>query len=790
MAVAPESFKAAFRMAYAPGASPKDAALALAGCGISVFPQIKTDDGRKYPADAWQYGFGQDFVLDGNGEKVIDPATRRPKRHPGTGGPHKATTDAERIAGAWKQFPKAIVGVVLPAGYVVLDLDRHGNANADGVATFEALQGQNGQNVRTLATLTPRGGRHLYFRLEPPQELPKASELEGLAGIEVFPSGYQISEGAGYSLLDDAEPALMPRWLYTALRLALPKKQTASASSPPTIETGQLFGDGQRLVKVPASAYERELADILKTLQRAEEGTRNNALLEAARRCGWCVAEGGISEEHARDRLTDEALSFGLDSSEILSTIRSGFAWAAKNPRVSPRLPAHSPDMGEASQSAYSILEAIDQYAPGTGVYEGTPPPLDYCIAPLIERGDVACAAGPGGVGKSLLYMQAVIAKATGTPWLGVYETGDPGESWFLSIEDSERNMHRRNNACMDVLPNEKLRKLATKNARFIPLEGEGTLFKKNTSTGKVEYDTGWSFFARAIRERKPSLVVLDPFSAITYIDTKDNEAMAQCIHKLANLMQETNTTFIYLHHVLKKPTIISDKKELDDIMTASSILGGGQIVNAARHASLTYPLSVNLATKLVQTNGKPIQFDGEVIAFKEVKKNGGKLEKRRYFRHTGNYGLLEPCEAIELFENASEKKEIRIAEQLQELEENARLLAREAVKREQNKNTLRITVSYIVERLGIGGHNAEKSNSIAQCAQDMGLIHIIKRNETIKSGFGRGSSGNSNDVVPSIQALELFGHQEPKRPGEYCGISPEHLAWLSSLSGKRAPKA
>ncbi len=784
MTVTPAAIRAAFAKAYAPGTTPKDAALAFAEC-IPVFPQIKAGDGSKYPADAWKYGFGQDFVLDGNGEKVIDPRTLRPKRVPLSGGQHKATTDPKRIAGAWIQFPQAIVGTIVPDGYVFLDLDRH-KKDADGVATFERLLAKHGQSLRTLTTGTPRGGRHICFRLGPSQELPRADKLEGLSGIEIFPAGYWLSEGVGYSMLDDAEPAEMPGWLYTELRLALPKMPEPSTSASPVIETGQLFGIGQRLVKVPAEAYKQELAETLKTLQKAEPGTRDNALLAASRRIGWCIAEGGISEEHARDKLIDVALEIGLGPGETQSTIVSGFAWARKNPRVSDRLPSRL----SAPMQLVDPLDRLDDCAPRQGVYEGPPPPYSWLFTRLLEQGELAVLAGPGGSGKSTAALQGVFAVGTGGPWLYGYSVGgEPGEAWYLSSEDSRRTLHRKGDAIMETLTPAE-RGLARRFVRLMHLPSRYCLLRQDSKTREVVPTEYWQGFREKVMARRPRLIVLDPLSSVMLLTETDNTATTDALGYLEELCEESGTCILFLHHVQKTGSLLKDPEDLVERLDQTAIRGAGAIVNTPRTAMLMYPLSVQLAKKCLEEDGEAVKRNGQIVACAEVKKNSGILAPLRFLKHTSNMGLLEPCLNVRSKFDFSDKDAGRDIEKLQKQEGNARLLAEEAVRREQSESRKRrIAPSKAAVEIGLTGGN-EKSNLIATKAVVMGLVHIVNVRDLSDHGFAPGRSGSGRIIVPSIEALRKYGQPDIDRPGEWLNVSAELRQWIESGCTDEEPEA
>jgi putative DNA primase/helicase len=104
-----------------------------------------------------------------------NPAAKRPltpKGEDGSGGLKHATTDEVTIRGWWHRFPKAMIGIPtgVPIGAFVIDIDAGMDDKTGEV--FEAdkiissLEAKLGSALpATWTAETPRGGRHLYFRL-------------------------------------------------------------------------------------------------------------------------------------------------------------------------------------------------------------------------------------------------------------------------------------------------------------------------------------------------------------------------------------------------------------------------------------------------------------------------------------------------------------------------------------------------------------------------------------------------------------------------------------------------
>lgn len=70
------------------------------------------------------------------------------------------------------------------------------------------------------------------------------------------------------------------------------------------------------------------------------------------------------------------------------------------------------------------------------------PPPREWIVPPLIPARNVTDLAGDGGVGKSLLALQLMVAMATGGTWLG--RPIAPAPTLYLSCEDEPSEIWRR----------------------------------------------------------------------------------------------------------------------------------------------------------------------------------------------------------------------------------------------------------------------------------------------------------------------------------------------------------
>jgi hypothetical protein len=70
-----------------------------------------------------------------------------------------ATTDPDLILALWKRWPHAEIAWAVPAGVVVVDLDR--KPGADGLKDFFEHEGIDADAFETAIAVTPSGGLHL-----------------------------------------------------------------------------------------------------------------------------------------------------------------------------------------------------------------------------------------------------------------------------------------------------------------------------------------------------------------------------------------------------------------------------------------------------------------------------------------------------------------------------------------------------------------------------------------------------------------------------------------------------
>ncbi|MFJ3985914.1 bifunctional DNA primase/polymerase [Streptomyces fungicidicus] len=277
----------------------------------------------------------------------LRPGTKRPALHgeqtcTGTGPcadghrkwEQRATTDPDRIRAAWSRAPFNVGIATGPSGLVVVDLDvpkDKGSSDApDGAATFGALCERAGHPVPdTYRTRTASGGTHLYFTA------PTGVRLSNTAG-SIGPlvdtracGGYVVAAGstlpAGpYEALCAPVAAPLPGWLLSILR---PTPKPVQAHTGPTV------GQSRRYADVA-------LANEVRNVATAADGTRNATLLRAARALGRLIASGDLTRVQVEQALREAAAGNATQPQRYYDdVIRRGLDWSI----------AHNPACGRAA---------------------------------------------------------------------------------------------------------------------------------------------------------------------------------------------------------------------------------------------------------------------------------------------------------------------------------------------------------------------------------------------------------------------------------------------------------
>lgn len=258
------------------------------------------------------------YVADGWSVLPLMPRGKRPHSRLAPRGFHSASSDPGRVRSWWRAEPRANIGLVIPRGVIVLDIDpRNAHPNAPNppslVTLLDEVEDALGGLPDSLTAMTGGGGLHLWFT-DPAPEEPLAGKLPGVSGVDVLRHPRYVV--AAPSVHPDTErryewaryPRAMERLPEGARRVLTPKPQAQQV---------QAASAGTQ--RYDLAARERGFASYLaRTVATVTEGRRNRTLFMLA-----CKAvEEGLSER-VFDELRTAFTQLGLDHREIETTLSS-----------------------------------------------------------------------------------------------------------------------------------------------------------------------------------------------------------------------------------------------------------------------------------------------------------------------------------------------------------------------------------------------------------------------------------------------------------------------------------
>ncbi|MCG3128278.1 MAG: hypothetical protein CHACPFDD_03156 [Phycisphaerae bacterium] len=413
----------------------------------------------------------------------------------------EATTDAEQITAWWTQYPDANIAIRTD-GLVVIDIDGDGNAwLADDPAKLAEL------NVAPLS-LTPRGGRHCYFRQ------PGGRAWRSTAG-RLAPHVDTRANG-GYVLVAPSAVEGKPYHWQDERELSVPQ---------------------QRLPEPPTWLVE-QLDALAATNGVASNGTPANA-----------IPEGQRNETLAR--LGGAMRRVGMSQAEIFAALQQ-----ANADRCAPPLPLREVERTAASIARYepdavSVAVVENHWAQDRGP-PAQPTPLSVrelmavhrtlrpaVIQGLLRRGETMNVIAPSKTGKSWLVLALAMAVATGRKWLDTFDTV-AGDVLIIDNElHAETLAHRIPQVaeCLHIGMNDIAETVYVQSLR-----------------GQLRDIFSMRQFFESIEPGRYALVVLDAFYRFMPrdMDENDNGTMANIYNHVDALAERLGCSFVLIHHATK----------------------------------------------------------------------------------------------------------------------------------------------------------------------------------------------------------------------------------------------
>ena len=200
-----------------------------------------------------------------------------------------ATTDAAIIRTAWATYRAADIGLALPPGVLVVDVDvaKGKQGRADFIRLFGCLP----EEMATAVSTTARGGWHVYFRFVPSLQLVQTTITSSL-DVRIGGVGYVIapSPGNGRRWIQPllSTPLMeAPQWLLERLRRP-PEPEPGKAKS----FEGQTSGRAQEALDKACAA-----------LAAAPPGSRDATIGRVVYRVGRLAAAGELDTGSALQAL-------------------------------------------------------------------------------------------------------------------------------------------------------------------------------------------------------------------------------------------------------------------------------------------------------------------------------------------------------------------------------------------------------------------------------------------------------------------------------------------------------
>lgn len=325
----------------------------------------------------------------------------RPDKRPYTAsGFLDATTEPEQVEAWWRQWPDALIGMPTGAvsGVIVIDLDVR--EEYDGGEAWSRLEAENGQLPDTVESLTPSGGRHLWYShpgfpvKNSAGKLGRGVDVRGDGGYVIVPPS-QAPGGKRYEWegSNPRKPAALPAWGLKLLDQDIPPPRGVSYETN-TAESGQ------------RNVYLASVAGKLAHAGLGREQIRSMVLAENARACSPPLSEAEI------DRTVMKSATKWVHNA-------GGAVEDAEGPAASMPMPV--------SQPAFLATDF---------------PPENPILGPFRSQ-QLALVYAPTGAGKTMFALGMAAAMSLGADFLR-WKSHGPQRVLYVDGEMSAWELQRR----------------------------------------------------------------------------------------------------------------------------------------------------------------------------------------------------------------------------------------------------------------------------------------------------------------------------------------------------------
>jgi len=451
-----------------------DAALALAARGFKIFP-IKA--GKKAPP-LWK-----DW-------------------------PARATSEVT-------QFPQDANIGIHTVGMIVIDVDAKKGGN-DALVYLQMAY----DLPETLTTLTPTGGRHLFYTL-PAGHGGVPNSVEGLgSGLDIrSTNGYVVGPGSEtkdgtYTFQNDLPIAPAPEWLVLKLGTVMPKTGTPAE---PVADASDALVDRAR--------------EWLRTAPRSVKGAGGD---QTAYQVACHLRDLGVSEAQAGELMRSDAWDHGcgwrggwLEQKPI----RSAYRYAQNAPGVAAASPDDFPVIDMSAEPVAKlnknrhVARRLSEFANSETKGPG------YLVKGLLQRRSYAELFGAPGAGKTFVALDIAYHVAANVPWMG--RKVHPGPVLYLAYEGTG-GMVKRAQALRQKYGQED-----------VPLYVCGAAFSLREPAGRAALGQ-----VLAEMPAKPVLIVIDTFArALMGGDENSAQDVGAFNSAVAALIESTGACVMIIHH-------------------------------------------------------------------------------------------------------------------------------------------------------------------------------------------------------------------------------------------------
>ena len=479
--------------------------------------------------------------------KPVFPCRAKNKAPLVTGGFKAATVDTEQLRSWWMKWPDALIGMPTgkTTGVFVLDVDIDAEREIDGEQSLSVLVAQYGELPETKTIRTRRGGRHLYFLMEP--GIGNSTGKHGV-GLDIRgEGGYVIvPPSPGYTDINDADPVKAPDWL---IALLLNRKYEA----PP-----------RQVMELPAncggtSYGKAAFAGLIDQMRLAIDGNWNNSVNTVAFRFGQLVAVNELpatAGEYLKQAARETGTAKPGDETKLQKTFCSGFEAGLRNPYGAPPRQANSITTVKAvpqfPNSEPPAVETIVNIVRGSDL---TIKAIDWLWFDYLAMGKLHVLCGRPGCGKTTIMLKLAAAATSGEGWPDG-STSEPGNVVVWSGEDDPADT---------LIP-----RLVMSGAKI-----DRVYFVRGTTDidGSREFDpsTDIELLRREIRRiGNVRLLLIDPLVSIVRGDDHKNGIVRRSIQPLADLAASENVATLGVSHFTKN----SAGKDPVDRVTGSLAYG------------------------------------------------------------------------------------------------------------------------------------------------------------------------------------------------------------------------